>query len=164
MPGIDIGHRHRRHLHAPEGGPDVGGDLLAIGNLCARPLAWDVIPLEPVAEISNSGGRPRFSVFANWIGAAIDWALQALGFLARCRSAPIWKLTDGDPTLQAVTAAPIVQNETARSRCGHAQTKAAHPVVVIDLVAGIRSRHAFDRPIGQSLRHKGGRVSTVSAA
>lgn len=108
---INVGVRYRRNLRLAEGGQDVGSDLLPIDSLRAGPLAREIVPLEPRSEVGNGCRCSVFLLLADWVGAAINGSLEARGFLACRRGAPIGERADGELTLTTVALAPIVEDE-----------------------------------------------------
>jgi hypothetical protein len=89
MPRVDLGVGQRRDLRLAEGGADVGGDLLLIDALCARPLAGAIVLFEPPAEIGNGGSGAQLFLLAKRITAAVNLALELPCLLARSHNAPV---------------------------------------------------------------------------
>src|SRR5262249_18486767 len=105
---VDISVRHRRDLHAAEGGQDVGSDLLPIDSLRRWPVAREVVPLESGAEVRNGRRRPVLFLLTDGIGTAVDCALGPLGFLARCSRAQRGKRADGVTALAPIELATVI--------------------------------------------------------
>ena len=140
MEAVDVGMRHRRVLHAAEGGQDVGVDLLPIDPLGRRPVARKVVAFKTAAEIRDGSRRAVLFLLANRIGAAVNCSLEPLGFLTRCSRAPVGKRADGVAALAPIELTVIVEDECPPVSGSDAGPKTLHRVVVGDLVSALRLR------------------------
>src|SRR5262249_52037631 len=139
------------NLHLAEGGQDVGLDLLPIDPLGRWPLARKIVPLESRTEVGNDCRRAVLFLLTDRISAAVDGALESLGFLACCSHTPIGKRANRELPLPPVGLAPIIQNEGARACGGDATAEALDRGVKGDLVAMLGDGQAAEQIVRQLL-------------
>src|SRR5262249_32591705 len=105
-------------FHLPQGGDDVGSDLLLVDPLRRGSFARHIFGNETLGEIRDGGGRAGVLSLARGISAAIDLAFEPPGFLTGLRRVPGAEGPDRIAALLSVTLASIGEREGLRpGRC-----------------------------------------------
>src|SRR5262249_52038169 len=149
VPTIDIAMRHRRDLGLAEFGQDVGRDLLLIDALRRGALARHIVRLEALGEPRDRGCRPDLFALAHRVAAAVDHALEALGFPARLRRIPRAESPNGVAALLAVALAAVGEREGLRPGRCNADAKSLHGTVEHDAVVPLGLK-ALDFEVGEA--------------